>query len=83
MELNIFHIDTFERLAVLDEFQSLEIIKNYKRHSEMELLVSATPENIDYFITNNDDIFLTEGIGKVRGYIVDTVKYTDEKKDNH
>lgn len=80
MELNIFHIDTFERLAVLDEFQSLEIIKNYKRHSEMELLVSATPENIDYFITNNDDIFLTEGIGKVRGYIVDTVKYTDEKK---
>lgn len=80
MELNIFHMDTFERLGIIDEFQSLEITTNYKKHSELELLVSATEENIDYFIANNDDIFLTVGIGKVRGYLIESVKYTDEKK---
>lgn len=80
MELNIFHMDTFERLGIIDEFQLLEITTNYKKHSELELLVSATEENIDYFIANNDDIFLTVFIGKVRGYIIDSVKYTDEKK---
>lgn len=80
MELNIFHLDTFERLGVVDEFQSLEITTNYKKHSELELLVSATEENIDYFITKNDDIFLSIGIGKVRGYLIESVKYTDEKK---
>lgn len=80
MELNIFHMDTFERLGIIDEFQLLEITTNYKKHSELELLVSATEENIDYFIANNDDIFLTVGIGKVRGYLIESVKYTDEKK---
>lgn len=80
MELNIFHLDTFERLGIVDEFQLLEITTNYKKHSELELLVSATEENIDYFITKNDDIFLSTGIGKVRGYLIESVKYTDEKK---
>lgn len=80
MELNIFHMDTFERLGIIDEFQLLEITTNYKKHSELELLVSATTENINYFITQNDDIFLTAGIGKVRGYLIESVKYADEKK---
>ncbi|WIL39753.1 siphovirus ReqiPepy6 Gp37-like family protein [Kurthia sp. YJT4] len=80
MELNIFHLDTFERVGIVDEFQLLEITTNYKKHSDLELLVSATAENIDYFITKNDDIFLTAGIGKVRGYLIESVKYTDEKK---
>lgn len=80
MELNIFHIDTFERLGIVDAFQSLEITSNYRKHSELELVVAATTENIEWFITLNDDIFLTTSIGKVKGYLVDSIKYTDEKK---
>lgn len=79
MELNIFHTDTFERLGILDEFQSLEIISNYQKHSEIEIVVPATKENVDFLINRMDDIFLTIGVGKVRGYLIESLKYTDEK----
>lgn len=79
MELNIFHIDTFERLGIIDEFQSLEITTHYKNHNELEFLLAATEENIYWFVKNNEDIFLTTSIDKVNGYLVDSIKYTDEK----
>lgn len=80
VELNVFNIDTFERLGIVDEYQVAEFTTNYRKHSELDLTVDATERNIDWFIKNNDDIFLTVGEGVVRGYIIETVKYADEKK---
>lgn len=80
MEFNIFHFDTFERLGILDTFQEAERSLNYRDHSTLELTVDTTPQNIDWFITNGDDIFVTEGTGKVRGYMVETAQYLDESK---
>lgn len=80
MEFNIFHFDTFERLGILDTYQETERSLNYRDHSEIELIVEATPQNIDWFITNSDDIFIAEGLGKVRGYMVEIAQYQDESK---
>ena len=80
MEFNIFHFDTFERLGILDTYQEAERSLNYHDHSNLELIVDATPQNIEWFITNGDDIFLTDGLGKVRGYMVEIAQYKDESK---
>lgn len=80
VELNVFDFDTFERLGIVDEYQQAEFTTNYRKHSELDLIVDATEQNIEWFIKNNDDIFLTVGEGFVRGYIIETVKYADESK---
>lgn len=80
MEFNIFHFDTFERLGILDTYQEAERSLNYHDHSKLDLIVDATPQNIEWFITNGDDIFLTDGLGKVRGYMVEIAQYKDESK---
>lgn len=80
MELNVFDFDTFERLGIIDKYQQVDFITNYRKHSELDLTVDATTQNIEWFIEKNDDIFLTVGEGFVRGYTIETVKFADEKK---
>lgn len=80
MELNVFDFDSFERLGIVDEYQQADFTTNYRKHSELELTVDATPQNIEWFIEKNDDVFLTVGEGVVRGYIIETAKYADERK---
>lgn len=80
MELYVFHMDTFERLGVIDSYQSLEFVINYRKHSSLDLIVDATAENIDYFINNSNDIVLTKDNDLKHGYLIETVKYVDDKK---
>lgn len=81
MELNIFHFDTFERLAVIDEPEETEKKLNYRDHSEFEFIIEATEENIYYFINNNQDIFITFNLGDAeRAFSIESMKYTDESK---
>lgn len=79
MELNVLNF-SFERLGVIDAYESLEFDLNYKKHSELVLVVGVTPENIRYFIDNSDDIILMKEDDLERGYIVDIVKFSDESK---
>lgn len=79
MELFVFNF-AFERIGIIDSYQSLGFEINYKKHSELDITVDATPENIDYFLNNSDDVILTKENDTSRGYIVDVAKYTDEKK---
>ena len=79
MELFVFNFN-FERIGIIDSYQLLDIVPNYKKHSELDLTVNATPENIDYFLNNSDDIILTKSTDITRGYIIDTAKYSDNTK---
>lgn len=77
MELYVFNFN-FERIDIIDVFTKAEFAINYKKHSELDLIVDATEENISYFIENNDDIILTKSTDTKHGYIPYTVKYTDD-----
>lgn len=79
MELFVFNFN-FERIGLIDNYQSLEITPNYKKHWELDMIVDATTENVDYFLNNSDDIILTKSNDLKHGYIVDVAKYADESK---
>lgn len=61
-------------------YQSAEFTLNYKKHCELELIVDASTENIDYFINNTDNVILTKYTDNEHGYIPYLVKYTDDTK---
>lgn len=79
MKLNVFNFN-FERIGIIAVYQSAEFTLNYKKHSELELIVDATPENIDYFINNTDNVILTKYTDNSHGYISYVIKYTDNTK---
>lgn len=78
MELDVFNIDTFERLGTIDVYQKVEFKTNYRDHNKLDLTVDATAENIDWLIKQGDDIFLTKAGDYTQGYLVESFKYTDE-----
>jgi Siphovirus ReqiPepy6 Gp37-like protein len=79
VELYVFNFN-FERIGMIDSYQSLEFTINYKKHSELDLVVDATPENISYFLDNSDDVILTKSDDITHGYIIDSAKYSDDTK---
>lgn len=78
MELDVFNIDTFERLGTIDLYIKDEFKTNYRNHNELDLIVDATAENIEWFLNQGDDIFLTKAGDYKHGYLVESFKYTDE-----
>lgn len=80
MELHVFNFDTFERLGVIDTYQEAIFKTNYRAHSELELVVDATANNIDWLITMSDDVFLTTGVVTQRGYMIENFRYIDESQ---
>ena len=79
MDLHVFNIDTFERLGIIDVYQEQIFRTNYRAHSELEMIVDATPENIDWLVTQSDDVFLTTGVEVQRGYLIESFDYDDEQ----
>lgn len=78
MDLHVFNVDTFERLGIIDVYQEQIFKTNYCAHSELEMIVDATPENIDWLVTQSDDVFLTTGVNVQRGYLIESFDYDDE-----
>ncbi len=79
MELDVFGFN-FERKGVIDVYEQAKFTFNYETHSDFLLIVQATPENIDFLITNSEDTILsksTKSDGLRRGFIVNRVQYTD------
>lgn len=78
MNLHVFNVDTFERLGIIDIYQEQIFRTNYRAHSELEMIVDATPKNIDWLVTQIDDVFLTTGVDVQRGYLIESFDYDDE-----
>lgn len=78
MEFDVFNLDTFERVGILDSYEKAETETNYYDHNQLELLLDATPEMIELFIKQSEDIFLTLSNDRRQAFLVEKVKYSDD-----
>lgn len=77
--LNVFDVN-FNRLGVIDSYIEVEFEHNYHKHSELVMTVDATDENVRLLISDEMRI-LTKSDDVNRGYLIQTVEYTDEKAE--
>lgn len=78
VEFNVFSYD-FERLGIIEHYQSLAIIRNYYERSMLELTIEATDRNVELLQFNN---VLTTTTNINYGYIIRHFAYTDEQGES-
>lgn len=78
IELWVFDMK-FNRLAVIDTYEEIEVNTYYLNHSELNVIVEGSKEYADLFLSDADRIIVKSN-DIFRGYYIETPQYNDNNK---
>lgn len=76
IELWVFDM-AFNRLAIIDEYEEVELDTYYQNHSGLTIRLEGKKEYANLFLQGHDRIIVKSN-DRYRGYYVETPQYTDE-----
>ena len=77
IELWVFDME-FNRLAIIDEYEDVDLATYYQNHSEFVVRLEGNKEYADLFLQGHDRIIVKSN-DVHRGFYVETPQYTDER----